>query len=140
MSFLSKFFGTSKPESQAKSIPDGAKPRDVIMIAVNSVVEQAGGNCATLEIVEEPAKWIQIMDCTINCHYPHKESPDSLFPGLTNHPIVAGLEGFEEGLFMTVSLNDMKEPEIVAWIEQYLAKVLSVDLNVTRIRLRMEQL
>ena len=69
--------------------------RDVIGIAVDSVIEQAGGNCATLEFVEEPSKWIQIMDCTINCHYPHKESPDWQYPELTNHPLVAGLVAYD---------------------------------------------
>ncbi|MFM7182081.1 MAG: hypothetical protein ACKO2G_11540 [Verrucomicrobiales bacterium] len=140
MSFLSKFFDSSEPEPTAKAIPDGATSRDVIRIAVKSVVEQAGGNCATLEFVDQPDMYLQIMDCTINAHYPHEESPESLFPWLTNHPLVAGLEGFEAGSYMTVSLNEMNESEIVAWIEQYSSKVLSVDLHSTQIGLRMEQI
>ena len=140
MSFLSKLFGTSKPEVESKIIPDGASPREVIVIAVTSVIEQVGGNCATLQLEDDPTKWIQIMDCTINCHYPHKESPDWLFPELTNHPSVAGLEGYEEESFMTVNLNAMDESEIVGWIELYLSKVLSVDPHVSKISLRMEQI
>lgn len=140
MSFLSKLFGTPKPMSESKTVPDGATLRDVVGIAVNSIIEQTGGNCATLELISDPTMWIQIMDSTINCHYPHKESPDRLYPELTNHTIVAGLEGFEEDNFMTVSLNEMSQSEIVAWIEQYLSKVLSVDLQTARITLRMEQL
>ncbi len=140
MSFLSKIFGSPKPSSESKIIPDGASVRDVIVIAVDSVIEQAGGNCATLELVEESTKWIQIMDCTINCHYPHRESPDWLYPELTNHPIVAGLEGFEEESFMTVSLNEMNPSAIISWIEQYLSNVWSINIETTTINLRMEQL
>ena len=140
MSFLSKLFGASKPEVESKIIPDGASLREVIVIAVNSVIEQAGGNCATLQLEDDPTKWIQIMDCTINCHYPHKESPDWLFPELTNHPNVAGLEGYGDESFMTVSLIAMDESAIVGWIEQYLSKVLSVDPHGSEITLRMEQI
>lgn len=140
MNFLSKLFGTSKPMSESKIVPDGATLRDVVGIAVNSVIEQAGGNCATLEPISDPTKWIQIMDSTINCHYPHKDSPDWLFPELINHPIVAGLEDFQEETSMTVSLNAMNQSAIVEWIEQYLSKVLLVDLQNARITLRMEQL
>lgn len=119
-------------------IPDGATVSDMIGIAVDSVIEQAGGNCATIEIGEQSTKWIQIIDCTINCHYPHKTSPDVKYPELTNHPLVAGLESFEEETHMTVSLNGMNRSEIVAWIEQYLTKVLSADLSTLRIELRMD--
>lgn len=140
MSLFSKLFGSSQPQKTALIIPDAAPAGDIFGMAVTSVVKNAGGNCATLECVSNPAKWIQIMDHSINCHYPHHENPTQLYPELVNHPIVADLEEFEGECFMLVSLNEMKQAEIVDWLEQYFCKVLSVDLLTDQIRLRMEQL
>lgn len=122
------------------SIPDDAPPGQMIGIAVEAVMEQTGGNCATLEIKEDPAKWFQIMDCTINCHYPHNESPDLLYPELIRHPLVADLVGFEGETHMTVSLNEMDREGIVSWIEHYMTKVLSLDPATIRMELRMERI
>jgi hypothetical protein len=112
MSFLSKIFGNSKPQDETPQIPDDATARDVIFIAVDSVIEQSGGNCATLALAADRNRWVQIMDATINCHYPHEESPDWRFPELCNDPLIAALEGYEPATYMTVSLNAMTSPEI----------------------------
>jgi hypothetical protein len=139
MGLFSKLFGDSKSMSEPLRIPGDATTRDVINIAINSVIQQAGGNCATLEPVTESGKWVQIMDATINCNYPHRESPEVLFPELCGHPLIAGLEGYEDDLYMTVSLKEMNHSEIAAWIESYFSQVLAVDPHA-KMRLRMENL
>lgn len=140
MGLFSKIFGAPEPEPELPVIPEEATSRDIIAIALDSTIKQVGGTCATLELPSEPGKWLQIMDSSINAHYPHQESPDSLFPELYNHPIVAGLEGYETEVYMTISLNNMNEPEVTAWIDSYFSKVLSVDLNNGRLSLRMEDI
>ena len=139
MGLFSKLFGNPKPESEPLAIPEGATPQDVIGIAIRSVIQEAGGNCATLVSAAEPSKWVQIMDSTINCHYPHEESPEWLYPELTGHPIIAGLEGFEDGCYVTVSLNNMDEPGITEWIGLYFSQVLGIPADA-ELDLRMEEI
>lgn len=105
--------------------------RKEIRVAVEYVIEHAGCNCATIYAVNKGT--VQIMDCNINCSYPHKDSPEILYPEIINHPIVAQLESFEKYQHMTVNLNGMNQSEIVLWIEQYFVKVLSVDLTRSKI-------
>jgi hypothetical protein len=140
MGLFSKLFGAPKPPAESFPIPEGATARDVMAIAVRSVVEKLGGNCATLQPVAEEEKWVQLIDFYLNCHYPHEESPKTLFPDLCKHPIVAGFEGYEAGVYMHISLKSMNPPEIVDWIERYFLEVLSVDLKSESLRLRMEDL
>lgn len=139
MSLFAKLFGNSKSKSEPLSVPTHASAIEIIDIAVQSVIQQAGGNCATIEVVSEPKKWLQIMDLTINCHYPHKANPETLFPELLNHPNVAGLEDYQDGLSITVSLNEMNPSEITDWVQSYFSRVLSVDLPSNPIRLKMEE-
>jgi hypothetical protein len=103
-----------------------------IRTAVEYVIKHAGNHCATLDVINSEI-WIQIMDCSINCYYPHKESPNKLYPDLINHPIVAELEDFGEETHMHVTLNEMNQIEITSWIKQYFTKVLSIDLNTSKI-------
>jgi hypothetical protein len=140
MGLFSKLFGAPKPPAESFPIPEGATACDVMTIAVRSVVEKLGGNCATLESVAEEEKWVQLMDCTLNCHYPYEESPESLFPDLCKHPIVAGFDGYEADVYMHISLKSMNPPEIVDWIERYFLEVLSVDLKGESLKLRMEDI
>jgi len=79
MGLFTKLFGGSKPRTEPLIVPQGAEPGDVIRLAIRSVIEQAGGKCAALEPAAEPEKWVQIMDFTLNCHYPHQQSPALLF-------------------------------------------------------------
>lgn len=109
-------------------------------IAVRSVIEKLGGNCATLRSVAEEEMWVQLIDCSLNCYYPHKENPEILFPDLCKHPIVVGFDGYEAGVYMHLSLKSMNPPEIVDWIERYFLEVLSVDLKAESLKLRMEDL
>lgn len=140
MGLFSKLFGASEPKTQKLIIPDEASSRDVIGIAITSILKQAGGNCATLESITDPEKWVQIMDSSVNCHYPHQEDPEHLFPEMLNHSVIAALEGYEPGLYMTVSMSDMNDPEITGWIEQYFSQVLSTDIQSSRLNLRMEDI
>ncbi|MEM1083804.1 MAG: hypothetical protein AAGI48_06745 [Verrucomicrobiota bacterium] len=140
MGLFSKLFGSSEPESKAPSVPNGASTREIIEIAVQAVIQEAGGNCATLESPTDSDKWIQIMDTTINCHYPHGESPETRFPELLGRPIVAALDSFESELFMTVSLQGMDPSKIADWIIDYFSAVLAIDTDKYRLRLRMEKL
>lgn len=140
MGLFSKLFGKPEPQPEAVVVPDEATNREVIAIAIRAVVEKQGGNCATLTLEDDTEKWVQMMDCTINCHYPHEEDPESRFPGFFGLPLVAGFEGYDPELFMTVSLTEMNELEIVQWIERYYAEVLSVDLGKAKLKLRMEEI
>lgn len=140
MGLLSKFFGSPKPRRESVPIPDGATSRDVIAIAIRSVVEQTLGNCATLEPAPDGKKWVQLTDFSINCSYPHDESPEALFPGLCNHPIVAGFEDFVPGVYMLVSLKSMDPDGIRDWIERYFLEMHSIDLSVSSLNLQMQEL
>jgi hypothetical protein len=140
MGFFSKLFGAPEPKSELLMVPEDASPQETILIGIRSVIEEAGGNCATWEPVAEPGKWVQLMDATINCHYPHNGRPEELFPELCNDTIVAAVEGFEEGQYMTVSLREMNQEEISAWIMRYFSEALSVDLDTSGLSLRMEDL
>lgn len=140
MGLFSKLFGASGPKAEPLNVPETATPREVIAIAIRSVTQKAGGNCATLDLDTDPNIWVQIMDLTINCHYPHRESPEWRFPELCHLPMVSGLEGYEAGVFMTVGLTDMNESAIATWIARYFRQVLAVDLEIGKLRLRMEDL
>jgi hypothetical protein len=140
MGLFSKLFGSPKPISPALAVPDQASVSEVIQIAIRSVIQEAGGNCASLELVSDSDYWVQIMDCTINCYYPHKDSPEERFPDLCKLPVIAGLEDYEAELSMTVSLKEMNVPETSKWIERYFSEVLSVDLPTAKLKLRMAQL
>lgn len=140
MGLFSKIFGATEPEPEFPVIPEQATSQDIITIALDSVIQQVGGTCATLELPTEPGKWVQLMDSTINAHYPHQKDPACLFPELYNHQIVAALETFEAEVYMTISLNNMNQPEVMAWIESYFSQVLSVDVNKARLSLRMEDI
>lgn len=87
-------------------------------IVVRSVIEKPGGNCATLRSVAEEEKWVQLIDCGLNCYYPHEESPEILFSDLCQHPIVAGFDGCQAGACVHLGLMSMNPPEIVDWIER----------------------
>ena len=140
MGLFSKLFGKPEPQCELLEIPDGATTGEVIALAIQAVVKKSGGNCATLQLAGNPDDWVQVMDCTVNCQYPHDEAPDIRFPELCNSPLVAGIEGFEPQLFMTVSLNNMDTTEVVKWIERYFSEVLSVDLEQVKLKIRMEEI
>jgi hypothetical protein len=63
--------------------------------------------------VENSDYWFQIMDGSINCSYPHKDSPEILYPELFNYPIIAELEDFAEDIYMTVNLNEMNQSDCI---------------------------
>lgn len=140
MGIFSNLFGNAKPKAEALVIPEGATSAEIIDFALHALNQKTHGTCATLEVLADPTNWVQLMDHTINCYYPHQDSPELLFPEIMNQPIVAGLEEFDNGSFMHISLNHMNASEIVPWIEQYFCKVLSVDFHSTQLSLRMEDI
>ena len=140
MSIFSKVFGKPRSTPEALPVPAGARASEIIAIAIRSVVQQAGGNCATLEVGSDSDKWVQLMGTAFNGHYPHREDPTEKFSDLCSDPIVAGVEDYEADLFMTASLKRMDESELTAWIERYFAEVLSIDLDQVNLSLRMERM
>ena len=125
----------SRIEADTKTVETEA--RKEIRAAVESVIKNSGSHFASV-FVENSDYWFQIMDGSINCSSPHKDSPEILYPELFNYPIIAELEDFAEDLYMTVNLNEMNQSEIVLWIEQYCAKVLLLDLTTMKITYYME--
>lgn len=140
MGIFSRIFGKPRSTPEALPVPTEASSSDIIAIAIRSVVQQAGGNCATLEVGSDSDTWIQLMGSAFNGHYPHRENPKEKFPELCGDPIIADVEDFEENLFMTASLKQMDEAELTAWIVRYFAEVLSIDIDREKLGLRMEKM
>lgn len=138
MSIFSKLFGAPKPSFTALEVPENATAGQMIELAISSVIQKTGGNCATLRLQSNPDYWIQIMNGVINCHYPHQESPESRFPELCKMPLISELEDFQAGVCMTVGLVEMNQPDMQTWIEMYFTEVLSIDLGSVKLSLEME--
>jgi hypothetical protein len=140
MSLFSKWFASSDSGNSEVEIPNEASPGEVIQIAVQSLFERTGINCATIEVTSNRHVWIQIMDCVINCHYPHQENPWDRYLDLCKLPLIAGVDDFEPETSMTVSLKEMNVPEIQSWIGRYFSEVLQLDAEAIRLTLKLEQL
>ena len=140
MNFFKKIFGPTEPEVQPIEIPKEASPHEVIRIAISSVVQNVGGNCATITTVDNSGSWIQIMDSVLNCSYPHLEHPESLFPELFGNKVISGFDGYEPELYVTLALHHMEHSQLASWIERYFEEVLSVEMNSSDFSIEMEDL
>ncbi len=139
MGLFAKLFGSSTSSAPSPTIPEGTTGRELIRIAVQAVIDRAGGNCAHLEARAAPTAWMQVMDLVINAHYPHAEHPSTRFPELCHNPLVASLDHFEPHTCMTVGLGTMDPASVADWIERYLQQVLALDPDQCGLELRMEE-
>ena len=139
MGFLSKLFGGSGSSDPYVEIPDDLSSNGVIRMAVGSVVQELGGNCATLEPDSDQEGWVQVMDGQLNCAYPHAGDPQALFAELLSNPLVDEFEDFEPEVYMMFSLKSMNEDQLSVLIERYFKEVLSIDTGSCRLLLRMEK-
>lgn len=137
MGLFSKFF-KRRPQTREMEFPEGTSAREVCEAAFAAVRDGEVGTCATVFVKGDPKLWVQLMDHTLNGHYPHAGDPKEEFPKLCEDPLVAGLESYQANVFMTLSLNEMRANQVASWMTRYLAEVLKVNLETTALALKVE--
>jgi hypothetical protein len=94
--------------------------------ALREVIDGAPDTCVTFEVEGNQARWLQVVDHTINAAYPHAEEPE---PRLGALPRVSGLRltGWEAHKFVTLELPDWDVGSLATWIDAYFVAVLACE-------------
>ena len=70
--------------------------------------------CATFQVADTPAKWVQYGDGKINAAYPLVKNPTALVASLGGQVV-----GWQAGKYLTVTLASDDTQSIARWIDTY---------------------
>jgi len=89
--------------------------------AVREVQARGESWCATFEMSNDPARWVQFTIDAINVAYPHAEDPSDRLRVLGVLTVVA----WEPNKYASVTIASDDAGAVAAWIERYFADILS---------------
>ncbi|GEP46215.1 hypothetical protein [Brevifollis gellanilyticus] len=84
---------------------------------LREVIEGAPDTCATLEADDDPQKWLQVVDQTVNAAYPHSDNPEERLGRLGLPLLSTKLVSWEACKFATFDFAEFEVKAIADWID-----------------------
>ena len=108
--------------------------------AIREAIKGAPSTCVTLQVTGEPAKWIQIVDHTLNAAYPHGLNPNESVKVLPKLALRGNVVSWESGKFATFQFDDMEPTRLAHWIDAYFVGILDCAVGEYHVDVACEEI